>query len=230
MSLIIDIAFLFVALMTLVHYTKKGFIKTVFKFGNLVISVIVSALIGPSLAPWVSANYIAAPMHAAVVRALEGLVAFSGGSFHNAFASIMARLPMWLSNLIRSTDAEEAMAKLTESAMRNIDATATAVSSKAAFIVSAAISYAALFIGSYLLLKFLIVPLLDKLFDLPVLHWINSFLGFVVGALASFVNVMLIAYLVSFLSRFCSQDVSEFINNSVIINFITNLNIFFALN
>ncbi len=194
--------------------------------GNI-IAVIISAFLGDYLAPIIYDAYIKPD----VIESLSQSVSSTTGGYVSAVKELPAFVKFVLSLCGMSSDAD--FSQINENLSLSVaDAIEASINPMIISVISIILS-ALIFSLVFLLYRFLIMHFLLKVFKLPVLSGIDSFLGALCGVLVAIVLVSFFAFLLRTISPYVEHMpfwLSEStIYNSYIFYHFYNGNIFYKV-
>ena len=195
-SYIIDIVFLLVALITIIVFTKRGFIKSILNRGKILFSVILSCIFGKAVGELLYTRFF-----------FERICNWMNSKISTAFASLTGKIDVEtltdeLPFVVKHFVSPETIKAKYGTVIYNTQSTALEisefVSAPIARLISNFVAYILVFVLAIILL-FLFGSLLEAITKLPIINGTNKFLGFLLGALAAFVLLSSITYILSLL-------------------------------
>ena len=210
--MIFDVILVLIFLALIIFNAVRGAAKALAGIVSSLIAYAVATMLGKMLAVWIYDGFVRAAIDKAVIGALEKI---SAGAANTAAET----LPQWLAGILRYSGTD--LNALADSAVtQNAAAICDTVNTTVRPIVIGLISILAtlvLFVLLLILLRFLVVKPLLKVFEFPGLRGINHFLGGVIGLVDAFLLVSLAAYLLKLLMPVVSTQ-SGWLNESTIYN------------
>ena len=193
-SYIIDVVFLLAAIITIIIFTKRGFVKSILNRGKILVSVILTCIFGKTVGELL------------YTRIFFGRICnWMNSKISTAFASLTDKINVEtltdeLPFVVRHFVSPEAIKAQYGTVIYNTQNTAMEiaelVSAPIARLISNFVAYIAVFVLAILLLL-VFGGLLDATTKLPIINGTNKFLGFLLGALAAFVLLSSITYILS---------------------------------
>lgn len=206
---------------------KRGIAKTIYGLLCLAIAGILAYLSGKLLAEFVYNNFILNSITESVNSSFAASSVNSGKVSESVFTAIPGVFTALLSGMGIN---QKGFASSIDSASDfTKSATMTAVDKVISPVLTSVLSIGftiLLFIVFMLILRFLIGRKILKLFKLPVIKWVNSLLGFVLGLAEGAVLVIIGITVLSAFSFFQNSPVisKELIDSSYIFSLIYNWN------
>lgn len=222
----VDIIYILAAVLVIILFACRGFFASVFHFGRYIAAAMLAYSFGPGLSRFLYEKWIFQWIAVPVSEKVENFLNNTIGSVD--IDSLVSSLPALVQKF---ADVEQLYAKYGEtvdSFHEVAEEFSATLASPLASLLSNAISYVAIFFVSVLILK-LVFFLLDKFFDsIPLLNAINHFLGFVLGALAAFLVLAGITWLLGVvISLFGNNEwLTSLAESSRLFGFFQNLNFF----
>lgn len=210
----------FVALLGIIGL-KRGIARTIYGIICLAVAGVLAYMCGKLLAEFVYNNFILNSITESVKTSFESASVNSGKLSEGIFKSI----PGVLTAMLGSFGVTQKGFTTSLDSLNNIsqNATLTVVDKVITPVIISILSVGfiiLLFIIFLLILKFLIGRHLLKLFNLPVVKWVNAVLGFVFGIGEGVVIVFLAITLYRILTFFSADSIipTELINSSYLFN------------
>jgi hypothetical protein len=72
---------------------RRGFLKTVFSLGKLVLALILTILLGPSVAAWLDVTFVNPPVYEAVHEKFSALAAEAAATAQGSIDGLIQRIP-----------------------------------------------------------------------------------------------------------------------------------------
>ena len=179
---ILDGLYLLVAFVTIFVFTKRGFIDSAFRCGRTIFAGLISYSVGPVISTALCEKWI----HPVVINWVSGRIEkFLVSAAENLnLEGIIEELPFFVKQLL---DGDSMAAQYGET-IENFDDIAhefsVSVSLPLATLLSNLIAYLLVFFVASLVL-WILFKIIDGIFKLPVLNFINKTLGFVLGVFAA---------------------------------------------
>lgn len=208
----IDLLYLLVAVIVIITFTERGFIKSLFRSGRLVFAGLICYLAGPSVGTLLYDRWIYNGIFSWVFARVDTFL-------HNAAAAVnfdgmLDSLPALVKQLV-DVEALRESYRLSEGDLLEMANNFSAAAAKPfASLISNLLAYVIVFIVAMVLL-FILFKVLDVIFSLPILSTINRVLGFVFGVLAATFLLAAISYLLGLVvGVFGSSDALAALTNS----------------
>lgn len=198
MKYAIDLIYVIIAVVTIVIFTKRGFVESVFKYGRTIVASIISYAVGPFVSSVIYKCFMFDGIYYWVLDKIR--IILHAAEERIDVDSLIDGLPFIVKQLLDPDEIKaiygETMANIEQSAL-SFSAT---VSAPLANMLSNMIAYVLVFLVALILL-FIFGKILDLIVHLPILRTINSVLGFAVGVGATFLLLAAITYFISFITE-----------------------------
>lgn len=193
MYIAIDVILAAIIAAVVIGAVKRGFIRSVFQLGSTVAAIVIAVIFYKELSDYFLNAFV-----------LEKTTEYIGGFLENFaadissaadFSAIAAALPEQVHSTaeLLGINVEEVLEKyISADSLISTDALSESISLSVAIVISNILAFAALFLGSLIVLN-LVCFILDKLAKLPLLNGTNRFLGLIFGALEGVVLGMVLA-------------------------------------
>lgn len=202
---IIDVAYIAIALITVVIFAKRGFVESVFRYGKTLFAGYISYAVGPAVSNFIYEKYVYSGVYSRVYEKVNALLISAAERVD--VESLIDNLPFIVKQFVNTDD----LKSLYGDTMVNIEASAKSFSASASAPLSSVISnmtaYVLVFLTAVLVLS-LLGKLLDLIFKLPVLRTVNSVLGLLLGVGAAFISLAAITYAIRVLTGFFGNILS----------------------
>ncbi len=206
MGLILDIAFIIVFVLMVILGAYKGAVKTILGIAALLLAALLAFKLGGYLAPMVYERFFSE----AAASAIQANLPDEGAALSAAqqAQAAMDSLPEFVRNLAGSfgIDLSEIEAQISSYDYSGADIARNIEGSVIAPLITAVcrvIVTIAAFLLLYVIFR-LLVCLIDRFFDLPVLGTANRILGGVLGAVRGLILVVLLGFLIEIgVALFC---------------------------
>lgn len=187
MNLILDGLLLAIAVVTIVVYYNRGFVKAVLGFGKTLISFILAAIFGPMLGGVLAEHFFDAKLTTTVYNTLCGLCT-DGGALD--ISGLAESIPESLRTLATQCGADVDSIIASGADAATTEARLSEISRQIALPISAVISklvgYVLIFIAAYLIFM-LVSCILEGVAELPVIRVFNRLLGLLLGVLCAII-------------------------------------------
>ena len=224
-KLAVDAAYVALAVIIIVFFTKRGFIDSLYRYGRTILAGVASFLLGPPVSklvyekwiyPWIF-GLVSDKSHAVVSNTAEAI----------DLQALIDGLPFFVKKLVDREAIEAKYGNMEGELHGVVEDFSANVSSPLSWLLSNLIAYVAVFLLALLAL-FLIFKILDVVFKLPVLRHLNRILGFIFGVLSAFVVLAAITFLLGVaVSLFGSGSLlRRLIGSSYLFRFFNYISIF----
>ena len=194
----VDLVYVIIAVITIVIFTKRGFVESIFRYGRTIVASMISYAVGPFVSSIIYKYFMFDGIYSWVLDKIR--IVLHAAEERIDVDSLIEGLPFIVKQLINPDEIKaiygETMANIEQSAL-SFSAT---VSAPLANMLSNMIAYVLVFLVALILL-FIFGKILDLIVHLPILRAINSVLGFVVGVGATFLLLAAITYVISFILK-----------------------------
>lgn len=223
--MILDIIIVLIVLLFAFIGLKRGIAKTIYGLLCLAIAGILAYLSGKLLAEFVYNNFILSSITDSVNSTFAASSVNSGKVSEGVFSAIPGVFTALLSGM--GINQKGFATSIDSASDLTQNTTMTVVDKVISPVLISVLSVGftiLLFIVFMLILKFLIGRKILKLFKLPIIKWVNSLLGFVLGLVEGAVLVIIVITVLSIISFFQSSPVisKELIDSSHIFSLIYN--------
>ncbi len=234
MSLIIDLILVLVAAAAIYLGVSRGFVRSVMHFASLIIAVAAVYFLTQPFSVWVNQTFIDGKLSTEVESAISSII--SAGEEKLQLSMVLGERPQALEDVAErfsvNLDEIEEHYSANLSAFEDsiaIEDISDKIASPAEKAISNIIAAIVIFIGTLIVLKF-VVFLLDLLCHIPGLKHLNKLLGLVFGICSAVVSVFIIANLaVGLIHALETMNDSLFnqgvIDGSFIIRFLNSYNL-----
>ncbi len=219
MSVVFDILLALVLAFLIIRGYSKGFFKSVLSLGRLALSIILTVIFGPRVSSWLDTTYVNPPIFKSVHAKLADMAAKASESTGSFFDSLKDAYGGYLDTTALDKEAASAGADLDAL----VEEYSQTISHSISGVVATIIGYLLLFLVCFILLT-VVIWLVGKLKNLPVIKQCDKLLGLILGLVSGFLAVCLLSSLLyAILSA--TGDMSAY-ENSHVFKFIYDLNIF----
>ena len=225
LKFLVDLIYVILAVTTVIIFTCRGFIDSVFRFGRTIMAGLICYFVGPVVSDLIYEKLIYNGILEFVSERIERFLVETVGSID--IQGLIDSLPFIVRQLV---DREEITARYGDS-VEGFDEIAAdfaeSVASPLSALLSNLIAYVAVFLLSMLAL-FLAFKLLDGIFKLPVLNAINKTLGCILGVAAAFLLLGAITFLLGLLVGVLgsTSTLKQLIEMSALFRWFSGLSIF----
>jgi len=231
MSIILDLVLVFVIVSAVWTGVKRGFVKNALNTFSLVISVILTMLLSSPVAQWLKDKFIMEPVTDKVRGFFEKEISkiSDGADLNTLMAEKSEALTRKFSRFgvdVGKVYEEQAQGGGNDLLQRFSEKIASPIAGTISFVIAVI----GIFFLSFVALKLLAI-LLDKVFKLPGLNTVNKLLGLAFGVVCGLIYVNIICLVLGKMLPFMSQSLSDAVNNSKLVSWFSDYNIFnFLLN
>ena len=212
MSLALDIIILALLAAFLIGGMKRGAVKTLINVLGTIAAVTVSIWLGQHAARWIYTTFFQQDL----IHSMSQQIMASGGSdVQSGVHSALGALPDFVLRLLPNFGIDTA--QIGPAVQNTADATAKAVETVIAPVIVSLLSIVVMLVlfAFMMLLVKLASHAIGAVFNLPVLHGVNSFFGAVLGLLEGVLFVVLVVFLIKLFVPTLS-DAPQFFNREVI--------------
>lgn len=214
--MILDVVMIAVIAVLVLIGVKRGIAKTFFNLLSLLLAGFLAYTASAPLSKWIYDAFISGSIHNTVTQS----VAQSAGDVNSASQNIFDNLPGVLSGILNMFGVTaSSVSDSASSAVENFSH--TVASALEAALAPAIISFlGALLIGLLFIIFVLILKLISrkllKLFKIPVIRWVNGFLGGALGLCEGLVLCYIAVFVCSLLLPFAADPLitPDMINQS----------------
>lgn len=202
--LILDIAFVLVAVIFIVVGAKRGFIKSLIQSAKLILTIIATYFIAPYTSAFLKEKFIFKSVYDFFFEKFNGIYESVEGSIETLREQINEFFnsgSQWLINLLISSEKREEIlnAISEENAGTLVETISTNCANPVADVISAILGYVLTFVLAFVILT-IVAWLLTKIADrFSVIGTANRILGGVFGAAVGIVVLTIIAVIIKFL-------------------------------
>ena len=219
MHIVFDVILVALFAILLIRGYVKGFMKMVLSFGRLILAVIITILLGPTVSAWINEKFINPP----IFEWVHGKISELAGNAVTNVDEFLADLPGIFKGFVDSDAFQEKYGEAGASVDALVTDVSTSISDAMSSVVSTLIGYVLLFLVAFVVLT-VVIWLVGKFAELPLLKTGDKILGLVVGAVSGLLSVALVAS-VLYLIVYVTGDLSAY-ENSVIFKFVKDINVF----
>jgi len=191
---LIDILFLIIAVITIILFTKRGFIQALFDYGKTVMAVIASYIFGPKVGNFLYDKFIYSRIYNWISSKIDTV--FNSLSEKINIDSAIDEIPFIVKQFVTPEKIKNRYGETINNVENSAHDLADFVSTSFARVISNFLSYLLVFIIALVLL-YILSKLFGVLTKLPIIHGVNSFIGFLLGIVAAFVFLSILTYVLS---------------------------------
>lgn len=225
LNYLIDIIFLLIAIITVIVFTKRGFIQAVFDYGKTVIAVIISYAFGPRVGEIIYNKFIYNLIYKWVSNKIDTV--FSSLSTKIDIDTAIDEIPFIVKQFVTPENIKERYGETIVNLENSAHEFADFVSTPFAQLISNFLSYLIVFLLALILL-FILGKIVNLITKLPIVHGVNAFMGFLLGILAAFVFLSILTYLLSLIIGIFGNILSleKLASTSYLFGFFSKIHIF----
>lgn len=229
MKYLVDSIYVLIAVLMVTVFAKRGFFESVFHFGRHIAAGLISYFVGPTVSGFISSGWIYNGIFNVVSEKMEAFLVNTAGSFD--LAALIDSLPFLVKQFIDPAVLEERYGATVGNFGVVADDFAASVATPLSNIISNLIAYAAVYLVAMLAL-WVVFKVLNGIFKLPVLNFINGALGAVLGVLAAILTLAVITWVLTFVLGLVGFDspFSQYVSASRLFAFFGEWEIFGFLN
>ena len=193
MYIAIDVILAAIIAAVVIGAAKRGFIRSVFQLGSTVAAIVIAVIFYKELSVYFCSEFI----YEKTAEYIGGFIESFAAELNSAtdFSAVTAALPEQIHSTaeLLGINIEDVLEKyINADSLISTDALRESLSLSVATVISNILAFAALFLGSLIVLN-VVCFILDKLSKLPILNGTNRFLGFIFGALEGLVLGIVLA-------------------------------------
>ena len=219
MNIVFDILLVALFAFMAIRGYFKGFMKMVLSFGRLILAVVITLVFGSAFSGWIDEKFINPPIYDWVFGKISEL---AGNAVTNV-DEFLNGLPGIFKNFVDYEGFQDKYGEAGASVDALVTDVSTSVSGAMSAVVSTVVGYVLLFALSFVILT-VVIWLVGKFADLPLLKTGDKLLGLAVGAVSGLLAVALVAS-VLYLIVYLTGDLSAY-ENSVVFKFVKDINVF----
>lgn len=219
MNVLIDILLIALFAFMAIRGFFKGFMKMVLSFGRLVLAMVITLVFGSAFSGWIDKTFVNPPIYEWVHGKLSEL---AGGAVTNV-DEFLNSLPAAFKGFVDSEAFRDKYGEAGASVDALVTDVSTSVSGAMSAVLATVIGYILLFAISFAILT-VVIWLVGKFAELPILKSGDKLLGLAVGAVGGLI-AMALAASVLYLIVYLTGDMSAY-ENSVIFKFVKDINVF----
>lgn len=184
MQYFLDISLLAVVTLTVMVYWRRGLIRSLMGAAKTVLAMVLTYMFGDTVSAWLYVSFAQPAMHSYVHTRLEEAVA--SGELASGLTRLVEDTPRWLQKILElfHVDVTALLQDMSEQAFDEIEALVIRIAEPMTEFFSSAVGYAAVFLISSLCLGILVF-IMGKVADLPVIKTCDRALGLVLGVVCA---------------------------------------------
>ena len=216
LQIISDVLLVLIMALSVFWGIKRGFVKSFFKSIKLILVILVTIIIGSMVASVCQNTFVDGMIEGKISNKL---VAQAQQGEELDFETIKNGVPGIVKNIVPMDEIEEYHAGLSGDNVEVAQAVGEKIENVLISIISNVVGYVLAFIISFILCTVLIF-LLDKFFELPVLNGLNRIAGIIWGVACGYLSASTIAWIIALAFG------RGFVNGTVVTDFVYNIGLF----
>lgn len=188
MQLTIDILLLAVFGLLVFIGWRRGFIKAVLSLARLVLSFLLTILLGPAVSAWIDSTFVNPPVYETVHKKFSELAAEASASAQGGVDALVQKIPSSFKGYLDLENIDPA-ADIHGLA----DEWAKTVAGGISKVIATVIGYVLLFLVCFLLLTVVLFIVRKMLDQIKLIHMTDKILGLALGAVSGCIAVLLIS-------------------------------------
>lgn len=217
LQIIVDVIMALVFALMVFLGIKRGFVKSFFKSTKIFFVIIVTILIGSLVVSLCQNLFVNGMFEGKISSILVEKAQESGESFD--FASIKDGIPAILRNIVPMDELEQHFSTLSGSSVDVARAMGEKIEALVIDVVSNVIGYILAFVISFILCT-IVIFIIEKIWELPVLGWINTLGGVIWGLASAYLTTSILALAVAFIFG------DSFVDGTVLTKILYNIGLF----
>ncbi len=206
----IDIVIIIILIVLAIKGIIEGFVRGFLSFFLLIAAIIVAK----ALTPWASGILKSTSLYQNIITNIENKISslFIGSASADTWANSaqMHNIPASLQNFMQN---------FMDTANNTLGSTSSVFSSNAADIIANIVSFLIIFIAALIIGKILIY-IIDKFAQLPVIRSFNKIGGFIIGTVEGIILAVIFSTALYYINLFFqAEGLSTAINNSFLIKY-----------
>ncbi len=166
----------------------RGFLKAVFGLGRLILSFVITILLGPAVSAWLDRILVNPPVYEAVHRKFTDLAAEVAATAQGGVDALAQKVPAVFKGYLNLDEADPAA-----DVYALADEWSVTVSNGISKVIATVIGYILLFILAFILLT-VVIFILGKLVDqIRLIRTTDKILGLLLGVVSGVIAVILIS-------------------------------------
>lgn len=229
MKYLVDVIYVVIAAVTVIVFAKRGFFESVFRFGRHIAAGLISYLVGPTVSAFISEKWIYNGISDIVSKSVETFLVNAAESFD--LAALIESLPFLVKQFVDPAVLEAQYGATVENFGAVAHDFAASVATPLANILSNLIAYAAVYLVAMLAL-WVVFKVLNGIFKLPGLSFINGALGAVLGVITAILMLAALTWILTFLLGVVGAEspISQYVEPSRLFAFFRKWELFGFLN
>lgn len=222
---LIDALFLLIAIVTIVIFTKRGFIQSLFHYGKTVFAVITAYILGPEVGNFMYNKFVYNSIYNWIDSNVESV--FNSVAAKINIDAAIDEIPFIVKQFVTPEKIKDKYGETINNVEISTHEFSDFVAAPFARLVSNFLSYLLVFLIALILL-FILSKLLGLLTKLPIIHGLDSFIGFLLGAVAAFVFLSLLTYILSLIIGAFGNILSleRLVSTSYLFGFFSKIHLF----
>lgn len=191
---LVDLVYIALAVITVLVFTKRGFVESVFKYGRSIMAGILTFIFGPVVGEVIYAKFVYNGVHGWVSGKLSQLLHSAADKVD--VDAMIEELPFLVKQFLNPDDIKARFGDTITDIELSVQEFAATVAEPLSNAISNLIAYVVVFLAALLLLM-IFGKVLNLIVQLPILRTINTVLGFIVGVGAAVLLLASITYVLS---------------------------------
>lgn len=216
-KIVLDVILLAIVAFIIIRSVTKGFVASVLKLSRIIVAVLITVLLGGTVANLCAEWFVGAWFEGAFSSKFAEAAA--SGAEGVSFETLIDSLPVFLRNLLPIENLNEQYASLTGEATESARALGVMVENALTAVISNIFGYVITFVVALAVFS-LVIWILDKFVELPILKQVNTALGFLWGVAYSYLFASIIVCIIGF---FVDE---AFIKDTYVFRFLYNCGLF----
>ncbi len=232
MNYALDIMIILIALVTIIIYYARGFVRAILGFGKVILSVVCASLFGREAGLIIAEKFMDSRLTESVYKAISGM--YEAGATTFDLSKVAEKIPASLATLaekcgVNIGDLTTQYAGDTAASSVRLHELSSSIALPISAFVSKILGYVIVFIAAYIVLA-IIAFFIEKLAELPVLRTVNKLLGLCLGVGCACIYIVLFVFIANAVIYYVAASgdkvaALEIINKTIIFKFISELKI-----
>jgi uncharacterized membrane protein required for colicin V production len=180
---------------------RRGFLKTVFSLGKLVLALILTILLGPSVAAWLDVTFVNPPVYEAVHEKFSALAAEAAATAQGSIDGLIQRIPAVFRGYLDVSRVDPSA-----DIYALADEWSLTVAGGISKVIATVIGYVLLFVVLLVVLSVVAVIVTKLLHVIPLLKTTDHLLGLALGAVSGIIAVLLLSTVLGALLSVTGQE------------------------
>lgn len=216
LNILLDIILLALVVFIIIRAVKRGFVGSVFKLSKILIVLLATVLLGGMVSDLCSDMFVSSWFDGKISSQFVSAVTQGGEATSQ---SLVDSLPIYFRNLLPADAINKQFADFSGGAQELAVSLGKTVENALVSVISSVIGYAITFLAMFLLFS-LVVLILEKFVELPVLKQINKVLGLAWGVAYAYLFVSIAVCIIGF---FVDES---FVASTYVLRFFNSIGLF----